>query len=234
LLVAAGLIGIPLLLWQLGTWPFASPGQRVFGINSLSESTSQFVLYPVPQRTFRPGWLEWNFKCLIPADQLVHILFVHWTNGVPMVEINGSAYYEVGKSAIDRELKLSAYYPGTSLEDATNTVHWWVELLPNTTSVLGFPKVPSYRRLDSPPRLTVRSGHQAVLRLVDDVTPEGQSGRGKSGVELRIFLEPMTFAPTRTDPFENAGPNNSYVAGHGPGWSEEEALKAIKQWPADQ
>jgi hypothetical protein len=53
-------------------------------------------------------------------------------------------------------------------------------------------------------------------------------------VELRIFLEPMKFAPTRIDPFQNAGPNDSYVAGPGPGWPEDEAQKAIKQWPADQ
>jgi hypothetical protein len=140
----------------------------------------------------------------------------------------------VGKNAVDKELKLTAYYPGASLTDSTNTVHWWVELLPNTTSVLQFPKVPAYRRLETPARLTLRSDHQAVLRLVDDATPEGHSGHGKSGVELRILLERMKFTPTRTDPFQNAGPNNSYVAGQGPGWPEDEALKAIQQWPVDQ
>jgi len=233
LLVAAGLIGLLLLLWKLGAWPFASPGQRVFGSNSQSESTSQFVLYTIPQRTFSPGWLYWNFKCQVPAEHLAHILFVRWTNGVPAVATDGCAYYEVGNSALAAQLKLSAYYPGTSLKDVTNTVHWWFDLIPKTTTILSFPKVPAYRRLETPARLIVRSGHQGVLRLVDDVTLEGQSSQGKSGVELRIFLEPMKFAPTRTDPTEDAGPNNSYVAGHGPGWSEDEALKAIKQWPAD-
>jgi hypothetical protein len=79
--------------------------------------------------------------------------------------------------------------------------------------------------------MTVRSGHQGVLRLVDYVRPEGESSHSQSGVELRIFLEPFKSPPVRTDPFEVEGTN--YVAGRGLGWTMEEALKAIKQWPAD-
>jgi hypothetical protein len=52
-------------------------------------------------------------------------------------------------------------------------------------------------------------------------------------MELRIFLEPLKSPPIRTDPFEVEGTN--YVAGRCRlGWTMEEALKAIKEWPTDQ
>ena len=60
----------------------------------------------------------------------------------------------------------------------------------------------------------------------------GTSTQGQSGIELRIFLEPMKHAPVRIDPFQVKGTN--YVAGYGLGWTREEALKAIKDWPVDK
>jgi hypothetical protein len=137
LMAAASLTSLFFLWAALGTGHFPAAVFEAIGIPSAPESAGQFVLYTMPQRTFRPGWLEWNFKCLLPADHLAHVLFVHWTNGVPVVKTDGSAYYEVGKNAVDRELKLTAYYPGASLADETNSVHWWVELLPNTTKRSG-------------------------------------------------------------------------------------------------
>jgi hypothetical protein len=121
------------------------------------------------------------------------------------------------------------------LEEAsrlTNTVPWGVSLFAHRTALVSVPGEAAYRRLEMPARLTVGSGHQGILRLVDYVTPEGQAAHGQSGVELRIFLEPMKYASIRTDPFEVEGTN--YVAGFGPGWTTDEALKAIKQWPIDQ
>jgi hypothetical protein len=86
--------------------------------------------------------------------------------------------------------------------------------------------------LDTPARLTLRSGHQRILGLVDYITPAGQAARGKSGIELRVFLQPLTFAPLRTDPFQVQ--EQYYVAGIGPGWTTEQALEAIKQWPVEE
>ena len=114
----------------------------------------------------------------------------------------------------------------------TNVLQWNVSLVGLVTYSSWFPGEPAYRQRETPALMTVRSGHQGILRLVDYVTTKGEPSRGQSGVELRIFLEPMEHAPIRTDPFEVEGAN--YVAGHGPGWTEDAALKAIKQWPADQ
>ncbi len=91
---------------------------------------------------------------------------------------------------------------------------------------------PSYRPVHTVSHLTVGSGHQGILRLVDYVAPNGRSYQGRSGVELRIFLEPLKLPPIRTDPYEVDGTN--LVAGYHPGWTTTEVLKAIEDWPVDQ
>jgi hypothetical protein len=91
---------------------------------------------------------------------------------------------------------------------------------------------PKCQRLETPAYLTIRSGHQGSLHLVDFVTPDGQAGKGLSGVEIRIFLQPWKYPLIRTNPFEVEGTN--CVAGPGTGWTTEEALKAIKEWPTDR
>jgi hypothetical protein len=291
--VAIALIALALLRWGLGGRHLPAFGERIFGNQAAAESAGEFVLYtmptlPSPTTVARTNELSWTFKYLVPAEHLARILFVRWNNGVPVIEIGGSAYYKVGKTSMDQDLfvscppidvaipseKLEEYKRISSdlallrrreqdllmsytsenamvkdarekiadkekllrdLEDAsrlTNTVPWGVSLFAHRTAVVSVPREAAYRRLEMPARLTVGSGHQGILRLVDYVTPEGQAAHGQSGVELRIFLEPMKYAPIRTDPFEVEGTN--YVAGSGPGWTTVEALKAIKQWPADQ
>jgi hypothetical protein len=106
-----------------------------------------------------------------------------------------------------------------------------VRLVGDVQKSARFPEEPAYRPLATPAILNVHSAHQGILRLVDYVTPDGQSNRGQSGIELRIFVEPWKLPPVRTNPLELEGTN--YVAGHGAGWKTEDALKAIKQWPAD-
>ena len=289
-IVAVGLM-VALLtgLWIFGNRFSPAAGGRVLGSPSAPETEGKFVLRTMPmQGTSEPSVLRWNFKYLIPAEHLARILFVRWSNGVPVIEIGGSAYYKVGKISMDQHLfvscpPLAVTIPSEQLEEykrissdlvslrrreqdlltsfteenaivkgarakiadaekrlrdleeasrLTNTVPWGVSLFGQRTALVSVPGEAAYRRLEMPARLTVGSGHQGILRLVDYVTPEGQAAHDQSGVELRIFLEPMKSPPIRTDPFEVEGTN--YVAGSGPGWTTVEALKAIKQWPADQ
>jgi len=236
---------------------------------------SRLVLYTVS--TLLPsgppastGRMEWDFKCLLPAQHLAHLLLIRWTNGVPVVENAGSAYYEVGKDSLDQTFSIICepfrsnsvpkvhvgsfwgyeltegpllvnprkvrveYVPRESnIEqppvNPTNSVQWLVDLLGRGYTLFGLPREAAYRGLQTPPRLIIHSGHQGILRLVDY---SGPSSHGQSGIELRIFLEPMNYAPVRVDPFEVQG--TDYVAGHGPGWTEDQALKAIKDWPVDK
>ena len=237
-LVAVGLVALPLLRWGLAGWPLPAFGARTFGNHVAAEPAGEFVLYtmpnqPPPGASASPGRLDWTFKCLVPAEHLAHLLVVRWTDGVPEADPGFSAYYKVGKASIDLDLWLMCErLTNSTAPGSTNDLQWNVNLGLHSTAAQHFPREPAYRRLDTPARLTVRSGHQGILRLVDYVQPEGESRHDQSGVELRIFLEPLKSPPIRTDPFEIEGTN--YVAGNGLGWTMEATLKAIKQWPANQ
>ena len=236
-LVASGLVTALLLLWRLGELHFPSIGESGSGNHAAAESAGEFVLYTMPT-IVAPGnvastnQLHWTFKCLVPANHLAHVVFVHWTDSGPKVEPGLSAYFKVGKTSMDEDFYLACERRAEAPPSGeTNAVQWGVVLVTRAGTGGHFPDEPAYRRLETPARMTVRSGHQGVLRLVDYLRPEGESSHGQSGVELRIFLEPFKSPPVRTDPFEVEGTN--YVAGHGLGWTMEEALKAIRQWPAD-
>ena len=229
-LLVALLVG----MWGYGNRSSPSTGERVPEIDSASEPAGQFVLYTVPSQG-KPAHSDahWNFRCLLPAEHLVHILFVRWTNGVPTVDPGLGAYYKIGKAPIVEDFFLSyerlaeAESPGR-----TDEVQWNVSVFGQRTSSKQFAGESAYRPLETPGILNVHSGHQGVLRLVDGVAPDGLASSGRTGVELRIFLEPWKLPPVLTNPFEVQGTN--YVAGNGPGWKTDDALKAIKQWPADQ
>jgi hypothetical protein len=241
----AGVVGAVLMAaLQIGVW--GSGNQFSFSDRkaprsfsavsgpSASESEGKFVLYTMPAPgTNSPGAGYWNFKCLLPAEHLVRLLFIRWTNGVPTIAQRLSAYYKVGKAPIDGDFRLSCErLAGAASTGSTNEVQWNVGLIGHGAFSAVFPGESAFRPLETPGVLTVRSGHQGTVRLVDYVTPERQASHGQSGVELRIFVEPWKLPPLRTDPFEVEGTN--YVAGHWAGWTTEDALKAIKQWPADQ
>jgi serine/threonine protein kinase len=233
-LVVVGLVALPILIKGLRVWLFPVHRESVSGNHSAAESEGQFVLYTMPaQGTARPGTMHWNFRCLVPAHHLERLLFIFWTNGVPEVLNNFCAYYKVGDGSIDQDFYIScARSNAADSAEGTNGVQWTVGPFAHVAGSAWFPGAPDYRRLETPAHMAVRSGHQGILRLVDYVTPEGQTSQGRSGVELRIFLEPIKYTPVRTDPFEIQ--DTHYVAGRGSGWTTEEALKAIKQWPIDQ
>jgi tRNA A-37 threonylcarbamoyl transferase component Bud32 len=199
-----------------------------------SESEGRFVLYTMPlPYDEAPGVVSRRLRCLLPAQHLVRVLFVRWTNGVPQVHNSLSCYFKVGDAPIDQELDVEGGRTvGAGSPYPTNEIKWAVHLFGPKVSVSGFPEEPAYRARETPAQMTVRSGHQGILHLADFLTPEGQSTQSPSGIELRIFLEPMQYAPVQTDPFEFKGTN--FVAGKGPDWLPAQAIKAIKEWPIDK
>ena len=91
--------------------------------------------------------------------------------------------------------------------------------------------MPPYHRVETELPLKVRSGRQGVFRLLEFDKPEDEPSRGQSGVEWRVFLEPLRLPPIRTLP--NEIDRTNYVAGTGLAGSTEEVLKAIREWPTD-
>jgi serine/threonine protein kinase len=211
---------------------------------------AQFERAHPPER----GELFWGFNCFVPYGHLASFLFVRWTNGVPQVDPGFSGYFKVGQAGgIDipfcslacyrildteswsglnedqRRQTLAAWkYPNSS--SVTNAVRWDVNL------GLGFTRscwkeMPPYRGVNFQLPQSVRPGRQHVIRLVDFDTPDGNASPGRSGVELRIFLEPLKSSPIRLAPSEVDHTN--YIAGDRIAGSMAEALRAIKEWPTD-
>ena len=54
-----------------------------------------------------PGEMRWKFKCLVPAHHMAHMLFVCWTNGVPVLRPCSQAYFKVGNTPMDQDLYIS-------------------------------------------------------------------------------------------------------------------------------
>jgi len=216
---------------------------------------SQLVITPEQYTVAHPepGELDWGFKCFVPPDHLARLVFVVWTNGVPTVDPSFSAYYKVGKAGgVDvpfcslscnripasmfsgitdaqlREVLAGWRYPESAgLHDA---VQWNVNLGLGFTLSSWLP-MPAYHRGEAKLPLKVRSGHQTVFGLLDFVQPEGEGKRGRSGAELRIFLEPLRSPPIRSLPDEIDRTN--YIAGKGLAGTMEKTLKAIRERPTD-
>lgn len=229
---------------------------ELFSAGSSELPPGQLVIDTEQFETAHPeaGELDWGFKCFVPPSHLASILFVRWTNGVPQVDPGYSAYFKVGKAGgidipfcslacyrildtqywkgLNEDLRpqaLAAWnYPESS--GVTNAVRWDVNL------GLGFTgsrwmAMPPFRGVKVQLPQSLRSGHQRAIRLVDFDPPEGDLGHGQSGVELRIFLEPLKSPPIRTVP--NEVDHTNYIAGRGLAGTMEDALRAIKQWPTD-
>jgi hypothetical protein len=237
-LVTAAIVAVLLAgLWGFRGWFFPSGDRTGSGGRPATDLGPPLVLHTMPPLPFAgttepTNQLRWNFKCLVPPQHMARLLFVHWSNDVPVVETRGSAYCEVGNSPLVQDMFITCSpVPEARFRDPANTARWNTLWWGQIAGFLRIPSGPACRRLDPPATLLIRSGHQGILRLVDYLTPDGQPIGGQAGVELRIFLEPMTGAPVQTDPLEVAGTN--YVAGRGPGWTPDQCLQAIKQSPVD-
>ncbi|HEV2456586.1 MAG TPA: hypothetical protein VGY98_20155, partial [Verrucomicrobiae bacterium] len=200
-----------------------------------------------------PGELDWGFKCFIPPDHLASLLFVRWTNGVPIVDTGYSTYFKVGKAGgIDLFCSLSCYrivsesdfskltdaerlqqlaawnYPESA--GVTNAVRWDVNLGAGFTAS-SWIAMPPFKRDEIKLPQSVQSGHQRVIRLVEFAGPDGGGNHGQSGVELRIFLEPLRSPPIRMVP--NEVDRTNYVSGSGLAGTMEDALNQMKSFPVD-
>ena len=201
-----------------------------------------------------PGELFWGFKCFVPPGYLASILFVRWTKGVPQVDPGFSGYFKVGNAGgidipfcslschrildtefwkglnEDQRRQTLAAWKYSESSGVTNAVRWDVNIGLGFTSSC-WKVMPLYRGAKFQLPRSLRSGHQLVVGLLDFDTPESNASHGQSGVELRIFLEPLKSPPIRMVP--NEVDHTNYIAGTGLAGTMEEALRAIKEWPTD-
>ncbi len=237
IIVACMLLPLAFLLWE--AWVFPSFGQRLFGKRAVANPASNLVLdYAAPDYgpdgndPRRVGGQVWNYKCLVPPDHLAQVLFITWSNGVPGVQPGFSAYSKTGHAPAGMDFVISCEpKPEAPGSTATNALWWNVYLGLGYTSGGALPAAVPLRMLDTPGRITVVSGHQRVVRLVDYLE-RTKGPQPQDGVELRILLEPLTTPAIRTVPSEKEFEN--YIAGPGLAFSLEETLKFMKRLPVDQ
>jgi serine/threonine protein kinase len=194
--------------------------------------------------------LDWGFKVFVPPNQLATFLFVSWSNGVPAVDPGFSTYFKVGKAGgIDiPSCSVSCYresesryfsqmseslrpqylarwfYPESA--GASNAVHWNVNLGANSTAG-ALRAMPLYHRVETTLPQSVSSGHQLRFPLIEFERPANSPSNGWSGVDLRIFLDPLELPPIRMLPNEIDMTN--YVAARGLLGSVDEAVKMIQE-----
>jgi serine/threonine protein kinase len=175
----------------------------------------------------------WDFKCLMPADHQVQLVFVLWSNGVPAIKPSFSGYLKVGSRPYVAQGMMFQYYPVEAPSSAgTNVVQWNVCPGFGHTAGTWVTNQPSYRKLETAPRSVLHSGHQLAIRLAEVVEAPGATSNGWSGVEIRLILQPLESPAVQTDPNEVV--NSDFVAGWGLAEaSEDSMLKLIKELPCE-
>jgi hypothetical protein len=195
----------------------------------------------------RPGQLSWGFKVFVPPRHLATFLFVRWTNGVPTVDPGFSRYFKVGPAGgIDVPYYYIYCFPiaASQLAQMTNAdskgllANWGTPGLAGETNVVQWNlnmglgsasrsmPLPPYHRKETTFPQNVQTGHQLSFPLVEfDRDPS----QGWSGIDLRIFLEPLRSPAIRMLPNEKDMGN--HVAATGLPWTMEEALARIRKWP---
>ena len=198
--------------------------------------------------------LDWGFKFFVPPNQLATFLFVSWSNGIPAVDPGFSTYFKVGKAGgIDIPFcSVSCYRESESYQfsqmseslrpqflagwrypesaGASNAVHWNVDLGANSTAG-ALRAMPLYHRVETTLPQSVNSGRQLRFPLIEFERPANSPSNGWSGVDLRIFLDPLELPPIRMLPNEIDMTN--YVAARGLLESMDEALSRIKDAPVE-
>ncbi len=263
--LAAGVLLVLIAGWWSYSHKASSPSGDTNGsrlpatgtITAAPETEGRFVLYTMPG-TSAPAEPHWKLKYHVPPNHLARVLFVRWTNGVPILDdhYGFSSYFKMGnifmeghftlscaradetnktaqvaKQAATRRYGTDAGAPGN--DSPQSDIQWTASLLwENESYTSRLAGEPAYRLVNPPAQLAIRPGHQGVYRLVSYLTPQGESAAGLSGIELRIFLEPVNYAPVQTSPSEVEG--EEYVIGLRMGWTREQALAAIKEWPIDK
>ena len=198
----------------------------------------------------QPGQLSWGFKAFVPPQHLATFLFVRWTDGVPTVDPGFSRYFKVGPAggidvpychiscypiatsqlaqmtnADSKEMLAKWGIPGLAGE--TNIVQWNLNLGLGVTYSRWMP-LPGYHRKETTLPQSVQTGHQLSFPLVEF---DHSSSNGWSGIDLRVFLEPLRSPPIRMLPNEKDMSN--HVAATGLPRTMEEALARIRKWPTN-
>jgi hypothetical protein len=176
----------------------------------------------------------WPFSCLIPAGHLAQFVFIAWSNGVPTINPDDSGYLKVGEKPV--VLKDLWYIYDTNRfrpPGATDVAHWSVVFkAPDFETGHFVTNQPPFRKLETASKSILHSGHQLAIRLAEFVPPAGSASHGWSGVEIRLFLQPLTSPAVRTDP--NEFDYTNYVADWGlAGMSKTSVLKLIKELPIE-
>jgi len=232
-----------LLVSIAGWWSSRQRGGSVHSTARLTTPTSPqppgsaatnivLLTMPVPH-TPDHAVMASQFKCLLPAHHLARVLFVRWTNGVPEVWHGLCRSFKVGVASINADFALFCWsLTGAPATNSTNEVQWTVNLFDGADHSSRFPGEPRYRAVELPTQLVVGPGRQGILRLADHLGPDGMPTAERSGIELRIFLEPLEHNPLQINPSVLEGHN--YVGEVGPGWTTAEAVKAIREWPIEK
>jgi tRNA A-37 threonylcarbamoyl transferase component Bud32 len=223
-----------------------------------SESPGKFVIGPTQVNFMQHelGQMDWAFDLFVPAKNRASVLFVRWDNDVPTILPGFSAYFKVGPTGgVDIRYCAVSCYPiprsqllamtnaesrqelahwGISSPEAvesTNVEQWNVNLGLGFTSSQWLP-TPAYHKVEMALPLTLRSGYQRAVRLLDFPAPEQDKGRHvQSGIELRILVEPLLSAPIKTVPYEIERTN--YIAGSGLAGTMQQALQSMKALPIE-
>jgi hypothetical protein len=258
--VLASFRGIPglwlavlmLLLGGFGGYLFSRAGGGVFAKRSGSGSANRLVLDAVPPQ-YVPGGRDpresggaaWSFKCLVPPDHLARIVFVVRSNNAPVIDPRLGAYFKVGHKPVvlDWYIDCEPLKLPTDPEQArlireriglagTNVLQWNMSLgLGYTASALR-PAEPAFRPLAAPAEMSVRSGHQRVIPLLEYPERGAASAPSRSGVELHVMLEPLRSPAIRTAPLEKD--LGDFIGGSGLDATVEEALKLVRRLPSGQ
>ena len=175
-----------------------------------------------------PDGFHWGFKSLIPPEHLARILFVRWSNGVPSIIAGQSAYHKVGKTPAEVDLFVS--FDKHHAPQPVNERSQWTASLGTGFSASTFQPVdPPYLFIPPSGRMTVRSGHQRSIPLIEFFT--GDNSNPSNGIDLRLILQPLKGSATRSVPTEKD--HGNYVSGSGLAGTMEETLRDLRELPID-
>jgi len=243
---------------RVGNLPTETKGDAASSAKLVIDTETFNIAHQRPGGDPRPpSELRWGFKVFVPPQHLATFLFVRWTDGVPTVDPRFSRYFKVGPAGgIDVPyctiscFQIAASQLAQMTKDSlskwgipggvvgeTNVVQWNINLGLNFTAS-AWVAMPDYHRKETSanvgqiqpiaPNLpqSVQTGHQLSFPLVEF---DGSSSNSWSGIDLRVFVEPLRVPPIRMLPNEKDMSN--HVAATGLPWTMEEALARIRNSP---
>jgi serine/threonine protein kinase len=153
----------------------------------------------------RDGGFGWNFKTLLPANQLAQMFLVFWTNGTPRIYSGSAAYVKVKSEPIVLSMLLSCRPVKKPRNGGTNVANWGFLIagFNENTDSSWVSNQPPYRKLDiARSTLQLPSGHQLIIPMVQFDGTDWAKSNGWSGVELRVLLQPLRRPAVITTPEE--------------------------------